>query len=458
MSQNNLIPLRRIFTREHHMLRIDPNFSFRGPVLLISVWMLIACGTDVEEAAITSQESPRDTTDARTTETIPDADMSQAQDTGSSTAIECDDDSPMATNDTQCGHWQCELNAYPTCWVCQDTPVEPGTLCTTDEGLQGQCSELNCIADTQAQPPSPVEVGDLSTPGTENVMVSSVELSLGNWALNERQNVTIYAPADAIDAPVIIFHHGFNLSAQDYDSYGNHLASWGFVVVMPTTITGLFGGPTQRDMADILLAVIQWIDQSEVEANHPLAGKVSANDYVVAGHSLGGKLSFLVGTESTRVSGIFGIDPVDTPGGPGAMPSPSAPSVTPELMPQITVPFVVVGETTNSTSNFGPACAPSEENFARYFDAADGPALKIEILGANHMSFLDNPNCGLACFACPAGTDDPANTRRLTQKYLTAFSMWLLKGQADARRFLVGDDIAADINANLVNIETIGDF
>ena len=50
-----------------------------------------------------------------------------------------------------------------------------------------------------------------------------------------------------------------------------------------------------------------------------------------------------------------------------------------------------------------------------------GWSVEIDFIGASHMSFLDNPNCGLDCSVCPAGTDDPTTTRILTQGFMVAF-------------------------------------
>ena len=59
---------------------------------------------------------------------------------------------------------------------------------------------------------------------------------------------------------------------------------------------------------------------------------------------------------------------------------------------------------------------------------------------------------------CPAGTDDPTNTRRLTQKYLTAFAFMVFGQQDWARDVLVGDAMLSDVGANLVTYELSGGF
>lgn len=78
--------------------------------------------------------------------------------------------------------------------------------------------------------------------------------------------------------------------------------------------------------------------------------------------------AFLVTTRSTAIKATFGLDPVDTAGGPGAQPSPANPSVTPELMSAVTVPFAVLGSAYGGTaaSTFAPACAPADDNFRQY--------------------------------------------------------------------------------------------
>ena len=66
------------------------------------------------------------------------------------------------------------------------------------------------------------------------------------------------------------------------------------------------------------------------------------------------------------------------------------------------------------------------------------------------MSFLDDPNCGLACLACTAGKDDAAQTHLLTVRYFTAFLNWVLKGQEQYKSYLVGLEIESDKTQGLV--------
>jgi predicted dienelactone hydrolase len=261
--------------------------------------------------------------------------------------------------------------------------------------------------------------------------------------------LTVLLP-ESTAAPVVIFHHGFNLESTLYTSTAEHLASHGVAVVLLDMPTALFGGPSHRDLSDYVKAVMDHVqDEADGLFAGTAAARVDTARIVLAGHSLGGKISLLTAARDARPVGVFAIDPVDAAGGPGAQPSEANPSVAPELMPDITVPVGVIGETTNATCTglFCQPCAPEGDNFESYVDAATGPLWMAEVAGANHMSFLDNPDCGFTCSACGDGTDDPAETRRLTRRFLLSFVQLVASDDACGRSWLIGpaiDDVIDD--------------
>jgi predicted dienelactone hydrolase len=264
----------------------------------------------------------------------------------------------------------------------------------------------------------------------------------------ETVGLTIYEPDSAGPTPVVVLSHGFQLGPADYTSYAEHLASWGFTVVLPSFPGSLISPRTHAELKTDLQSVLDW---SDVTLNASAIG--------LAGHSMGGKISLLVASDDPRPAAVFGIDPVDA-APPFSFNAADYPSVTPELMPDITVPLVLLGETVNSGGGggFGQACAPADDNFHQYFTNATSPALEIEVTGANHMSFLDNPNCGLPCLACTAGTDDPAQTLSLTRGYMTAFFLVELADDASFQTFLTGAEMQADVNAGLVTTATANGY
>lgn len=294
------------------------------------------------------------------------------------------------------------------------------------------------------------QASDPANSGTHTASTSTASVTLGADTIP----LTLYLPDGPGPFGVIVFTHGFALSPSLYDSYGLHLASWGYVVVMPQLPGTMFAPRSHRELKELLRGVLDWIDTEGPAPGGAFGGRVNPALLGLAGHSMGGKISLLVSTEDTRPLAIFGVDPVDSAGDPMGGDPVDYPSVTPELMPQITVPLGLLGETVNGTAGgLGQACAPLEDNFRQYYLHAVSPALEIEVLGANHMSFLDDPNCGITCSVCTAGTDNPAVTRLLTRRYLTAFFNVFVQADADYRPHLVGPDIAVDVAANLITTQ-----
>jgi hypothetical protein len=345
-----------------------------------------------------------------------------------------------------CQEWTCTGAAAPLCWDCAATPANAGADCELSGGTPGVCAGGAC-----AMLGDPGEAtGATFTKTTQDVTVAGTTTV----------PVTIYLPAAAGPAPVVVFHHGFQLDPAQYASYGEHLAGWGYVVLMPKMPGGLIGGPTHRDLADYVEAILDWIEANATNATGPLQGKADVTRIGLAGHSMGGKISMLVTSEDARPKAVFGVDPVDAAGSPLASDPVQYPSVTPELMGSVDVPLVLLGETTNATCSglMCQACAPEDDNFHQYFINATSPALEIEVKNANHMSFLDNPSCGMTCSVCPAGTDNPVVTRWITRRAMTAFFNVELVGIGAYRDYLTGGYMSAEVTDGLVATATRNGF
>jgi chlorophyllase len=268
-----------------------------------------------------------------------------------------------------------------------------------------------------------------------------------SYTTGDGSNVTIqtYVPEASGSYPAIVFGHGFMLTPDLYASYGEHLASWGYVVLMPEFPGSMFSPTTHRVLKDYAIELIDWLEGEPGS----LTGKVDIGKIGMTGHSLGGKVALLVATEDSRVKAVFGVDAVDAAGGGpmGGGPTADNPSVTPELMGLIDVPFVSLGETLSGEGGglLSSACAPAEDNYQQYYIHAEGPALEITVLNASHMSFLDNPNCGITCSVCTSGTDDTDMTRALAQRYMTAFFQTTLYEHRGYLGYLTGAAMDTDV-------------
>jgi pimeloyl-ACP methyl ester carboxylesterase len=292
--------------------------------------------------------------------------------------------------------------------------------------------------------------------GTVKYTKSSDSIALSGGLFPTSIGLTLFTPNGLTSRPVVIFTHGFQLAASDYDTLAEHLASWGYVVILPDLGGGFTATHVQQ--RDKLVKVLDWVVAGADAASGPLAGVADKAKIVMAGHSMGGKLSFLVAADDPRPVAIFGVDPVDAAGGPIAMDPASFPSVTPERMGDIDVPFMVVGETKNGSGGLiGTPCAPAADNFHQYFANATGPAAEIEFLGAFHMSWLDDPGC-LVCFACDKGTADDDTVKALTSRYFVAFLEGVVEGKTEYLAWTTGAAMQPDVAAGYVKTDTKNGF
>jgi dienelactone hydrolase len=181
--------------------------------------------------------------------------------------------------------------------------------------------------------------------------------------------------------PLIIIAPGAKQSREQYMSYCKHLATWGFFVVAQDIVgnDALFPPANHKPLAADLSAIIDWATSEQNE----LAGAIDGDAIGVAGHSLGGKVAFLAAATDARIGAVVGWDPVDA-NAPFTSPgSASWSSATPELMPDLTQPIAVIGETLNSKGGaFAPACAPAEQNFQQYYEHAETTAFSVEVFKA----------------------------------------------------------------------------
>ncbi|MEZ4452547.1 MAG: dienelactone hydrolase family protein [Nannocystaceae bacterium] len=232
--------------------------------------------------------------------------------------------------------------------------------------------------------------------------------------------------------PVVIVAHGFQLPASQYTSYVKRLATHGYVAVNADYEAGLFN-PDHVAYAGQLLAAIDW-----VAAQGGLAGIADTDAVGLTGHSLGGKISVLGATLDPRVRASITLDPVDSSVMCNQQKCPDVSALLP-----IDVPLGFVGETLDSMGGFMP-CAPAADNFLTFYQGAGAPALAVTVLGANHMSFVDDVDaCGINCTLCQPATLDNPTVNALARAYVVAFYGRWLKGIAGYDAYLTGAEAEA---------------
>lgn len=227
--------------------------------------------------------------------------------------------------------------------------------------------------------------------------------------------------------PVVLVGHGFQTAITQYESYLQRLASFGYVAVAPDFPAPFLNNKHIENARD-LAGGLDWVAQQAT-----LKGLASVENAGASGHSLGGKAAVLAASFDTRIKASISLDPVDSSFFCSAMDCPDASDKLPLM-----IPMAFLGETLDATpaSAFGQACAPAADNFATFYAKAAGPALMVDVLGASHLSFVDNPISGF----CKNPTAKLEDVLGLSRAMVVAFYERHLKGKVGYDDYLTGTE------------------
>ena len=228
---------------------------------------------------------------------------------------------------------------------------------------------------------------------------------------------TVTFPADNGTHPVALFLHGFQLDAEDYASSCERLASHGYVVVAWDTNEGLLTGTEHGVLSNMAQTLYDWAVGEET-----LPTADAAKSYLVAGHSLGGKLAGLVAQRDPRVAGAFLIDPVDCdpPGSnrgdyPHVLDNPTA----------LSVPTAIVASEYGPVKKLGQSCAPADCSHDEFWANVPAVTWDVVVMDAGHNKFTDKSQ-GVD-FACKDGNVQRDEVLAITQTMLVAWAETTLR-------------------------------
>lgn len=231
-----------------------------------------------------------------------------------------------------------------------------------------------------------------------------------------------FVPTVSTVVPAIVIAPGFSLDAATLRWLAEHLASHGFATLLIDFGDSAFSPLTHDALGTAMVEAVTWL-AADV--------RVDATKIAVGGHSRGGKAAMLAAARDSRVKAVVGLDPVDAPP-PLTQPNASFPSVTPELMGQVTAALLLIGSEYGATpvNAFAPECAPADDNFEQYAQNASASSRVVvsEIAKSGHNDFAD-PVPGLLAGACKAG-DQPATTRSRVRTLAMAFLAVVLRGDS----------------------------
>jgi pimeloyl-ACP methyl ester carboxylesterase len=315
-----------------------------------------------------------------------------------------------------------------------------GTTTMTSSGAGGGASSSSSGSTTSSSSSGGASVPDPNQNGPYAYMETDTTI---NVAASGDNNVPIHCayPTSGPSAgpyPVVVVAHGLSLPANQYYGYVKRLASFGYVALTVDFPSSPFSVNNPAEAQD-LLAGIDWAK------NDPTVGpKADPSHAGMTGHSLGGKVALLAATMDARVKAAIVLDPVD--GGAGSCTAPSCVMVAP-LMASLHIPTGFLGETTDGSGGFMP-CAPTADNFTTFYAQTNSPSLEVTVLGADHMSFLDDEaGCmtfGLSCSSvCSAGTAPNAQVNGMAHAYVAAFYERWLRGNTGYDTYLTGAEAQA---------------
>ncbi len=317
----------------------------------------------------------------------------------------------------------------------------------TDSGVApGEVSDM--VADSATQDMQTEDSGPDASPSPDTTTTPWVDPGEPGGHAVTTQSVQVSGDGESLDAELfipesdelaraVLLLPGFMLSASDFSSTAERLASHGFVVLSPSFGDSFLAAIDHADLAAHSSAMLDWLEEQNALSSGPLAGRLDLSGFGASGHSRGGKIALLTAINDPRIQAVYTLDPVDSVGGPfSSGPTPENPSVTPELMDQLLVPSGFLGAGKGG-DGFQP-CATVAENHAAYYEAAGVAAVAYHHVdpGAGHMDFIDSGAPGLC-----AGGEDPQATRAAGIKTLVAFMRRHLRGEEAYCSFLDVADV-----------------
>lgn len=341
--------------------------------------------------------------------------------------------------------------------------VATGCAATTARvGDEPPPNDAEAGADANAPPPASSTDGGPATDGSPPPSEEPDPTKPGPYAITELdRSANVASTGDAVPIhvvvptgkgpfPAVVFAHGFQIPSTQYYGTIRRLATFGYVAMTADYPAGFTSSSNVRD-AKNLIGALDWA------ASAPeLAGTIEAKRSAVMGHSRGGKAAVLAASLDARFVAVLGVDPVDAKSPLGCDATTECPDAR-EALAKLSIPSAMLGETTDSSAGgFGQACAPADGNFETFYAKARSPSYAVDVAGANHMSFLDDPSsCGFTCSVCKPASAKQSDVLSLTRAFAVAFFGRHLRGVAGYATYLDGPQAKALwVTTGLATIES----
>jgi pimeloyl-ACP methyl ester carboxylesterase len=244
----------------------------------------------------------------------------------------------------------------------------------------------------------------------------------------------IYTPTQPARYPVIVFQHGFGGSIKGYETISEHIASHGFIVVLPQMYgPGFQDAPTAAEEATLGLNILSWIEDS---LNDHIPVHPDTSLLGLAGHSRGGQVAYRITLQLPKqVKALAGVDPVDA-----TEMSNDTRIITGPL--SFNIPTYILGAGLGpipvEAGVFKIPCAPEEVGYNHFFENNPSPSWLVVATAHGHADMIDEDDFEEFC---PGGADRDG-MRSLTAGTLAAFFSGILQKNRKALQVLSDVDTA----------------
>lgn len=275
---------------------------------------------------------------------------------------------------------------------------------------------LPTVTDPAANGPFPATRQTVTFPGTQGATLTADVYYPGtNGVLS----------SEAGQCPVIVLGHGFSQSKDQHVNQGRHLATRGYLVLIPNSNAA----SDHSRFADDLRRCIDWMQARNADSNSIFFGRVWADRVGATGHSAGGLSAILAAARDSRIRAVSPMDPVDS-GGQGVA-----------ALSNLVAPLAITYSEPSSCNANGSALM--------LYNAARPSKRGMRVVGANHTDPQD-PASGLSALFCGA-----ANSTRqmLYRRYMAGWFEYYLRDDARYGSWvfnLPGGPLASDLRSNKV--------
>ena len=214
--------------------------------------------------------------------------------------------------------------------------------------------------------------------------------------------------------PLAIISSGFLVNSDQYRSYAQHLASYGYIAVLYDKVENISSTIDDETSALFVSEIINWLESSSFRE-----GLQTKSVYAV-GHSRGGKISLLAAENDERIGAVCLVDPVDSneyaPEGPGF------PSAVKNLGLAPTLPIAIIG------GGHSEDCIPMQSNYKRFFEGSQSPTMLCSVKEAGHFQYLDKTSM-VQSAVCSEGKVAGRVVRDLSKAIIVAWAEIMLPQQ-----------------------------